>query len=113
LLGVDEALDLLVEGYTRGDEDRGHDEQANDLLGAEGAHKVRLRGGRLLLSPTLVADGKHARADGDVSLAVVASAVAVAAGFERADPMIGLLITLVILKITRDWRVISTTEPSC
>ena len=38
------------------------------------------------------------------------SAFAVAAGYERADPIIGLLITLVILKITWDsWRVISTT----
>jgi hypothetical protein len=35
----------------------------------------------------------------------------VTAGFERADPIIGLRITLVILKITCDsWRVISTTE---
>ena len=71
-----------------------------------------MRGGRRLLSPALIADGKHARADGYVSLAVVATAIAVAAGFERADPIIGLLITLVILKITWDsWRLISTTEP--
>jgi len=82
------------------------------FLGNEIAAQVRLRGGRRLLSPALTADGKHARADGYVSLAVVASAIAVAAGYERADPVIGLLITLVILKITWDsWRVISTTEP--
>jgi divalent metal cation (Fe/Co/Zn/Cd) transporter len=36
----------------------------------------------------------------------------VALGVEIADPIIGLLITVVILKITWDsWRVISTTEP--
>ena len=36
----------------------------------------------------------------------------VALGFDRADPLIGLLITFVILKITWDsWRVVSTTEP--
>jgi cation diffusion facilitator family transporter len=82
------------------------------FLGNEIAAQVRLRGGRRLLSPALIADGKHARADGYVSLAVVATAVAVAAGFDRADPIVGLLITLVILKITWDsWRVISTTEP--
>lgn len=82
------------------------------FAGNEIAAQVRLRGGRRLLSPALIADGKHARADGYVSLAVVASAVAVAAGFERADPIIGLLITLVILKITWDsWRVISSTQP--
>ena len=82
------------------------------FLGNEIAAQVRLRGGRRLHSPALIADGKHARADGYVSLAVVATAIAVAAGYERADPIIGLLITLVILKITWDsWRVISTTEP--
>jgi divalent metal cation (Fe/Co/Zn/Cd) transporter len=82
------------------------------FLGNEIAAQVRLRGGRRLLSPALIADGKHARADGYVSLAVVVTAIAVAAGFERADSIIGLLITLVILKITWDsWRVISTTEP--
>ena len=37
-----------------------------------------------------------------MSLAVVASAACVAAGFEAADPLIGLGITIVILKITRD-----------
>ncbi len=82
------------------------------LVGNEIAAQVRLRGGRRLLSPALIADGKHARADGYVSLAVVVTAIAVAAGFDRADPIIGLLITIVILRITWDsWRVISTTEP--
>jgi divalent metal cation (Fe/Co/Zn/Cd) transporter len=42
--------------------------------------------------------------DGFVSLAVVASAAAVALGAEIADPIIGLGITLVILKITWDSR---------
>ena len=41
------------------------------FLGNEIAAQVRLRGGRRLLSPALIADGKHARADGYVSLAVV------------------------------------------
>jgi divalent metal cation (Fe/Co/Zn/Cd) transporter len=35
-----------------------------------------------------------------VSLAVVASAAAVAAGLRVADPIIGLIITVVILRIT-------------
>ena len=50
----------------------------------------------------MIADGNHARADSYVSLAVVASALALALGFEAADPLIGLGITVVILKITRD-----------
>jgi divalent metal cation (Fe/Co/Zn/Cd) transporter len=33
-------------------------------------------------------------------------------GVEIADPIIGLLITLVILKVTWDsWRTVSTTDP--
>lgn len=68
---------------------------------------IRTRAGRRLTSPALVADGAHARADAYVSLAVVATAAAVALGLERADPLIGLGITLVILRITRDsWRTI-------
>jgi divalent metal cation (Fe/Co/Zn/Cd) transporter len=51
-------------------------------------------------SAALVADGHHARADAYVSLAVIASAVVVAAGFPIADPLIGLAITLVIVRIT-------------
>jgi Co/Zn/Cd efflux system component len=82
------------------------------FLGNEIAAQVRLRGGRRLHSPALIADGKHARADGFVSLGVVASAILVAAGLELADPIIGLLITLVILKITWDaWWIVSKSNP--
>jgi cation diffusion facilitator family transporter len=68
---------------------------------------IRSRAGRRLDSPALVADGAHARADAYVSLAVVVSAGAVAAGLQVADPLIGLGITLVILRITWDsWRTV-------
>jgi cation diffusion facilitator family transporter len=68
---------------------------------------IRSRAGRTLDSPPLVADGNHARADAYVSLAVVASAVAVALGLQIADPLISLAITAVIVKITWDswWTV--------
>jgi cation diffusion facilitator family transporter len=66
---------------------------------------IRTRAGRRLASLALVADGAHARTDAYVSLGVVASAGAVAAGLTAADPLIGLAITLVILRITWDsWR---------
>jgi len=69
---------------------------------------VRTRAGRRLDSPALVADGAHARADAYVSLAVVASAAVVALGLPIADPLIGLAITLVILRITwQSWRTVS------
>jgi cation diffusion facilitator family transporter len=78
------------------------------FAGNELAARVRLRGGRRLDSPALVADGNHARVDGYVSLSVVASAACVWAGAQVADPLIGLAITLVILRITwQSWRVVS------
>jgi cation diffusion facilitator family transporter len=68
---------------------------------------VRSRAGRRLGSPALIADGAHARADAYVSLAVVASAAVVAIGLPVADPLIGLGITLVILRITwHSWRTV-------
>ena len=73
---------------------------------------IRSRAGRRLGSPALVADGAHARADAYVSLAVIASAAALAAGLEVADPLIGLAITLVILRITWDsWRTVRGHRP--
>lgn len=82
------------------------------FAGNEIAARVRLRAGRRLASPALVADGNHARADGFVSLGVVVSAAAVALGAEIVDPVVGLVITAVILKITWDsWRVIRSSEP--
>ena len=77
------------------------------FIGNEIAARVRLRGGRRLDSPALIADGNHARADGYVSLGVVASAFFVAVGLPVADPIIGLMITLAILKITwHSWQTI-------
>jgi cation diffusion facilitator family transporter len=68
---------------------------------------IRLRAGRRLDSAALIADGHHARADAYVSLGVVASAAVVALGVPIADPLIGLAITLVILRITwQSWRTV-------
>jgi cation diffusion facilitator family transporter len=78
------------------------------FIGNEIAAQVRLRAGARLDSPALIADGNHARVDGLVSLAVVASAIVVALGLDVADPLIGMAITIVILRITRDsWRTIA------
>jgi cation diffusion facilitator family transporter len=82
------------------------------FVGNELAARVRLRAGRRLASPAMLADGKHARVDGFVSLGVVASALVVALGFRIGDPIIGLVITLVIVKITWDsWRTVRASEP--
>jgi cation diffusion facilitator family transporter len=77
------------------------------FIGNEIAARVRLRGGKRLNSPALTADGNHARVDSFVSLGVVGSAIVVALGAPIADPIIGVVITLVILKITWDsWQTI-------
>jgi cation diffusion facilitator family transporter len=82
------------------------------FVGNEIAAQVRLRTGRRLNSPALVADGNHARVDGFVSLGVLASAAVVSLGLTLADPIIGLVITAVILKITwESWHTVSRTDP--
>ncbi len=81
------------------------------FAGNEIAAQIRTRAGRRLDSPALVADGAHARVDGVVSLGVVASAVAVALGARIGDPIIGLVITLVILRITRQsWMTVRSAH---
>ena len=72
------------------------------FVGNEIAARVRLRAGKRLASPALIADGNHARVDGFVSLGVIASAALVALGAPIADPLVGLAITFVILRITWD-----------
>lgn len=78
------------------------------FIGNEIAAQIRLRAGKRLSSPALIADGNHARTDGLVSLAVVASAITVALGFDLGDPIIGLVITVVILRIT--WQSLQTIK---
>ncbi|MEI6447014.1 MAG: cation diffusion facilitator family transporter [Actinomycetes bacterium] len=74
---------------------------AGNLLAA----RIRTRAGEKLGSAALVADGQHARADAFVSLGVVASAIVVSLGLDLADPLIGLAITAMILRITvYSWR---------
>jgi cation diffusion facilitator family transporter len=68
---------------------------------------LRLGAGRRLDSPALIADGNHARADAYVSLSVIGTAIFVALGATVADPLIGLAITAVILRITwQSWRTV-------
>ncbi|NEP34759.1 cation diffusion facilitator family transporter [Moorena sp. SIO3B2] len=69
------------------------------FIGNEVVALFRIRVGREINSAALIADGYHAMADGLVSLAVLVSAVGVALGYSWADPVIGLVITAVLLKI--------------
>ena len=71
------------------------------FAGNELAARYRIRTGRKIGSAALVADGLHARTDGLTSLAVLLGAGGVALGWNRADPVIGLVITVAILAVLR------------
>jgi cation diffusion facilitator family transporter len=77
------------------------------VIGNAIAARVRLSGGRRLRSPALIADGNHARSDAIVSAGVILSAIVVALGAPIADPIIGLAITALILRITwESWNTV-------
>lgn len=69
------------------------------FLGNEAVAIFRIRVGRQINSAALIADGYHARVDGFTSLAVVLGAVGVWFGLPLADPITGLVITLMIFGI--------------
>ncbi len=71
------------------------------FIGNELVAVYRIRVGRRIGSVALTADGVHARTDGFTSLAVLFGAGGVALGFPRADPIIGLIITVAILAVLR------------
>ena len=66
----------------------------------------------------MIADGLHARIDGLTSLAVLVAARVTALGFPILDPIIGLLIGMIILFITRDatlriwYRLMEAVDPA-
>jgi cation diffusion facilitator family transporter len=67
------------------------------FIGNEAVAAYRIRIGRRIGSAALVADGLHARTDGLASLGVVVATIGVMLGFERADAIVGLAITIAIL----------------
>ncbi|WP_326553641.1 cation diffusion facilitator family transporter [Micromonospora sp. NBC_01813] len=72
------------------------------FAGNELVARYRIRVGRRIGSAALVADGLHARTDGFTSLAVVVAAGGAAAGWQWADPLVGLAITVAIGYVLRD-----------
>jgi cation diffusion facilitator family transporter len=69
------------------------------FLGNEGVAIFRIKVGKEMGSAALIADGYHARVDGFTSLAVLLSALGVWLGYPIADAFIGMLVTLLILRI--------------
>ncbi len=87
------------------------------FLGNEAIALLRIKVGREIGSAALVADGYHARVDAWTSLAVLLGVGGAALGYPRADPIVGVAITLAILGIV--WsaarsvfaRVLDAVEP--
>lgn len=71
------------------------------FIGNELVAVYRIRTGREIGSAALVADGMHSRTDGLTSLAVVIGGVGVAAGFEVADSLAGLAITIALVFVLK------------
>jgi len=71
------------------------------FTGNELVARYRIGVGRKIGSAALVADGLHARTDGFTSLAVLLGAGGVAIGWDWADPVVALLITVAILAVLR------------
>ena len=69
------------------------------FLGNEGVAIFRIKVGREMGSAALIADGYHARTDGIASLSVLVSVIGVYLGYPLAEPIIGILMTLLILRI--------------
>jgi len=88
------------------------------FIGNELVALYRIREGTAIGSAALVADGYHARTDGFTSLAVAAGAIGVWAGFDRADPIVGLGISIAIFAVLRGaakqvyYRLMDAVEPS-
>ena len=88
------------------------------FLGNEAVAYFQIRTGRKIGSAAMIADGMHARTDGLTSLAVLIAAGGSALGFPLVDPLVGLLIGVAILFITRDaavsmwYRLMDAVDPS-
>ncbi len=87
------------------------------FMGNELVALLQIRVGKQIGSAALVADGQHARTDGLTSLAVLAAAFGSWIGFPILDPIIGFLIGITILFITKDaavsmwYRLMDAVEP--
>jgi cation diffusion facilitator family transporter len=88
------------------------------FFGNEAVALLQIRTGRKIGSDAMIADGLHARIDGLTSLAVLIAAGGTLIGLPILDPIVGLVIGVAILFITRDatrriwYRLMDAVEPS-
>lgn len=87
------------------------------FFGNEAVALLQIRKGREIGSAALVADGLHARTDGITSLAVLLAVGGTWLGYPIVDPIIGFLVGIAILFITKDatvtmwYRLMDAIEP--
>lgn len=72
------------------------------FVGNEIVAILQIQVGRRIGSEAMITDGRHARADGLTSLAVLIAVVGVTLGAPIVDPIVGTVIGLAIVFITRD-----------
>ncbi len=88
------------------------------FLGNEAVALLQIRTGRRMGSEAMIADGLHARVDGLGSLAVLIAAAGSALGYPIVDPIVGLLIGVAIVFITKDaatrvwYRLMDAVDPT-
>ncbi|HVU66023.1 MAG TPA: cation diffusion facilitator family transporter [Ktedonobacteraceae bacterium] len=68
-------------------------------IGNEAMAQYKIAVGKRINSVPLVADGQHSRIDGLTSLAALLGLIGVRVGLPLADPIAGLLITVVIISV--------------
>lgn len=88
------------------------------FIGNELVALLQIRVGRRIGSEAMITDGRHARADGLTSLAVLIAVAGAVIGIPILDPIIGIVIGLAIVFITREaivaiwYRMMDAVEPS-
>ncbi len=87
------------------------------FAGNELAAIIQIRTGRKIGSDAMIANGLHARTDGLTSLAVLIAAIGAFLGYPIVDAIIGILMGIVILFITKDaaksmwYRLMDAVDP--
>lgn len=99
LAGWDSFAALLAEGHVVRNPAAALAAALVGALGNEAVAIYKIRVGRRIDSVPLVADGKHARVDGLVSLGAALGIAGAWAGWSTADPLAGLAITMTIVVI--------------
>jgi cation diffusion facilitator family transporter len=87
------------------------------FAGNELAAVIQIRTGKKIGSDAMIANGLHARTDGLTSLAVLVAAIGAFLGYPIVDAIIGILMGIVILFITKDaaksmwYRLMDAVDP--